>query len=73
MSNKEYLKLLKKVNKLNSQEGEKCLICHFPIIKNMIKLNCNHYFHQGCLLDKKPSKVIICPYCRPHQEILPLS
>lgn len=69
MSNSEYLRLLKKVNKLNSVEGEKCLICHFPIKDNMLKLSCNHYFHRKCLLDKYIFKSVICPYCGKKSKI----
>ena len=59
----EFDKLLKIVNKLNKISGEKCLICHFPDNdSNLVKLNCNHYFHFSCLsVENKLS--IICPYC----------
>ena len=61
---KEYEKLLNMVNKLNSVTGEKCLICHFPDSnKNLIKLNCNHYFHSKCLEYSKSTSIIKCPYC----------
>lgn len=59
----EFDKLLKIVNKMNKISGEKCLICHFPDDdSNLVKLNCNHYFHFSCLsVENKLS--IICPYC----------
>jgi len=58
----EFDKLLSIVNKLNDVKGEKCLICHFPDTDdNLIKLNCNHYFHPNCLGIK--SSLIVCPYC----------
>ena len=59
----EYDKLLSMVNKLNKVQGEKCLICHFPDSEeNLIKLNCNHFFHAKCL-DNSLMNSIICPYC----------
>lgn len=61
---KEYEKLLKMVNELNNVTGEKCLICHFPDSnKNLIKLDCNHYFHSKCLEYSKSTSIIKCPYC----------
>lgn len=53
-------KLFELVKKENKIKGEKCMICHFATKKNMIKLNCNHYFHKECL---GPKKKIKCLYC----------
>mgnify|MGYP001284061702 CR=1 FL=1 len=62
MSKNEYQELLKYVNNMNNQKGEKCLICHFPIKnKDLIELKCKHSFHKGCL--NCNDKIIICPYC----------
>lgn len=53
-------KLFEFVKKENKIKGEKCMICHFASKKNMVKLNCNHYFHKECL---GPKKKIKCLYC----------
>lgn len=59
----EFDKLLKLVNEMNKIKGEKCLICHFPDNdSNLVKLNCNHYFHFNCL-NPENKLSIICPYC----------
>tara|TARA_B100001093_G_scaffold515600_1_gene592271 strand:+ start:424 stop:732 length:309 start_codon:yes stop_codon:yes gene_type:complete len=65
MVKNEYQKLFNLVTKLNKEEGEICLICHFPIKENLLKLKCGHYFHRQCLLNEKNKKysTIKCPYC----------
>ena len=61
---KEYDKLLKLVNELNNVSGEKCLICHFPeTTENLVKLECNHYYHSNCINSSKVGTTIQCPYC----------
>jgi hypothetical protein len=61
----EYEKLLSLVSKINDCEGEICLICHFPDKdKNLIKLECQHYFHLKCIpSSNKLLEYIKCPYC----------
>ena len=63
----DYEKILKMINKLELNKGEKCMICHFPIKLNDKKsrLSCNHEYHYSCI---KPyashNKIKIkCPYC----------
>lgn len=61
-----YSEILKLVNKLKLEKGEKCLICHLPISKkqNKIKLNCSHLYHTKCILNySKIKKTIKCQYC----------
>lgn len=61
----EFDELMKIVEEKNKIEGEKCLICHFPDESSkLIKLSCNHYFHQSCLNIYKGKKTYFrCPYC----------
>ena len=59
----EFDKLLSVVNNLNNRKGEKCMVCHFPDNKkNLIKLSCNHYYHNNCItiINFKFN----CPYCK---------
>ena len=60
----EFDKLLREVNKLNSIEGERCLVCHFPDkTDNLIKLKCKHYYHEKCIKHLIKNNKIRCPYC----------
>lgn len=64
----EFDKLLAKVKKMNSVEGEECMICHFPdSTDNLIKLKCSHYYHKDCIginLKSTVPTTIKCPYCK---------
>ena len=40
--------------------NEKCLICHFSIDSEEIKLSCNHQYHFKCFDIKKTKN---CSYC----------
>lgn len=46
-----YETLLKMVKNMNKNKGDKCLICHFPITNNQIKikLKCEHNYHFKCI------------------------
>ena len=60
----EFDKLLKEVNKLNSIDGEQCMVCHFPdLAENLVKLKCNHFYHESCIQKLIKSNKIKCPYC----------
>lgn len=60
----EFDKLLKEVNKLNSIDGEQCMVCHFPDLEtNLIKLKCNHFYHETCIIKLIKNNKIKCPYC----------
>ena len=45
-----------------------CLICYREATNDNIKLKCNHYFHEKCIMDsknkKKSSFKFECPYCK---------
>ena len=50
------------INNNNKIKGEKCMVCHMnDLKKNLLKLDCNHYFHESCV--KKKNNVIKCKYC----------
>lgn len=57
-------------SEMNKSKNEKCLICHFPIVDDQIKLECTHLYHSKCLNLKKTTKNIKCPYCQKHTNIL---
>tara|TARA_B100000767_G_scaffold271980_1_gene298721 strand:- start:733 stop:1029 length:297 start_codon:yes stop_codon:yes gene_type:complete len=62
MSNIDIDKYINLINNNNDIKGEKCLICHMnDLKKNLIQLNCKHYFHKSCLSNKKKIK---CTYCK---------
>tara|TARA_B110000858_G_C17637194_1_gene396295 strand:- start:360 stop:668 length:309 start_codon:yes stop_codon:yes gene_type:complete len=49
------------INNNNNIKGEKCMVCHMnDTLDNLVKLNCNHYFHKTCLPKKN---IIKCLYC----------
>lgn len=58
--------LLKEIKFINKKEGEKCFICHFPIIENekRYQLKCGHFYHTDCIKIKNGH--IKCPYCLSH-------
>jgi hypothetical protein len=56
----DFDKLYELVSKNYKNKNEKCLICHFSIEKEEIKLSCNHQYHFKCFdlnMNKK------CSYC----------
>ena len=60
----EFDKLLKEVNKLNSIDGEQCMVCHFPDLEtNLLKLKCKHFYHESCISKLMKNNKIKCPYC----------
>jgi len=62
MNNLNFDDLVNMLEKLKKEKGEECLICQLPITDNTsIKLNCNHYYHDKCLIMN--NKFISCPYC----------
>jgi len=60
--------LVELISNIKKVKGEECLICNFPIdaniIDNTIKLNCNHFYHNTCIILLKKNNNIICPYCQ---------
>jgi len=54
------------VMEIKSHKGDECLICHFPIdLDLLIKLKCNHSYHNNCINNIIKDKVgITCPYCQ---------
>jgi hypothetical protein len=55
------------VMEMKSHKGEECLICHFPIdLDLLIKLKCNHSYHNNCINTLIKNKIIsiTCPYCQ---------
>lgn len=56
------------INDMKKIEGENCLICTFPIDKNIkdniINLKCKHTYHNTCISSIKKNNIIICPYCQ---------
>ena len=62
MNNLNFDDLVNMLEHLKKEKGEECLICQLPITDNTsIKLICNHYYHEKCLIIK--NKFISCPYC----------
>ena len=51
----DFDKLYELVSKNYKNENEKCLICHFSIEKEEIKLSCNHQYHFKCF---------VCDHCQ---------
>tara|TARA_B110000902_G_C14036154_1_gene485989 strand:- start:213 stop:530 length:318 start_codon:yes stop_codon:yes gene_type:complete len=59
------------INNNNNIKGEKCMICHMnDTHNNLLKLNCNHYFHKHCLSKKM---IIKCKYCNKKTKIKSIS
>ena len=56
------------INNMKKINGEACLICNFPIdiniTDNIMKLKCNHTYHNNCISAVKKNNTIICPYCQ---------
>ena len=67
----EFDKLLAQVQKLNKIEGEECMICHFPDSKdNLIKLDCNHFYHKDCIKKFMGLNISKCPYCNTKTKLV---
>jgi hypothetical protein len=58
MDNFDFDNVYNLVKKMNESKNEKCLICHFPLDKEELKLNCSHQYHFDCFINVKN-----CPYC----------
>ena len=54
-------------SEINQSLNEDCPICLEPLNMNVIKTNCNHYFHKECIIQSLLIKKD-CPMCR--QEIV---
>lgn len=54
--------IINSINQNNKLKGEKCMVCHMKDSnKNLIKLDCKHFFHNDCI--QKKNNTITCLYC----------